>query len=1812
MSGPPMPYPLPIACPPKTNYLDPPLQYCKIANGDCGKNLRCEEVTIGRITFSDCVCDPGKYRTTLWTCEALKIRRNLSFRKKVSSVGLFVYDPVVYSRPSLVDGVLLGALMLHIKKNDPQWMAIDLEDEYEIEYVDIYNRQCANGCYTRVKSLKVGVNKTLEQATEQKLGKYDLCGFLPELSNYRAGKPLRITCTPKPVLGRFVIIQPSNEMPLGLNEVEVYEKFKRQPVKYVGCFEVFNSAAPASNSKEECQDDCEKHDPDNVVFAIKNGKCYCGGNADLFVATNEADGCEDNFAVYSDKKNTVSTIMGCFEDAKLEEKTDSNITVQKDLAYKSCFLYCKGQYSKEFAIKVDKCICGDLFVASEQVAIGECSVTCKDQNDKSCGAANRYSVYNLFGTYDFLERPQNNFCMNLPGSAGCQPGQCSPGCQKNNGGCGNKAQCVETIVENGRIISECKVPDGFKVKKRTDVMYLGCYWSVVIEKSTPVKSYVQCKKFCLAVRNIFMIGLQRGEACHCLSGAKYPVSSSHCDMKCSNGYDSCGGLEVFSVYQIKERSDFNKSLVGIDESDLTMDNSIPLSDPAMTIQKCMLTCLEKKSYYAKMKNESGNEPLCYCSKTSDTIKCLSSYESLSKCSVDANCLTARTDCFTNTATCNPLNCEMTMVLGKEYSECVCPKYHYKEHFSNCYPLPKTVNLAFGRKIIEPAVNASVFSNSSLNELELKQSSWDYAVDGNIVDWEVVSLLYIESSVIFFAGWMAVDLEDEYQIETVVIYPRKCDHQCKSAIVVHLNSSNSKSVECGRYPVNVKNCHQNDSINIYCSNTEHQTKYVIILKQVDVVENDEKLVSVFTFNEVEVYGAARKSNPYVYIGCFEQFDFFNSSETKNNYEDCYNFCEGLNIENYIFAIFNKSCYCGKDADVQIDKMETCDEHTVFSKHLNKPSYLGCFNDDVIEPRALSRKEVDTNSPFRSCLLYCNAYQFEEFAIKENNLCVCGDKLFSKFEQVESNLCGKCQDDDSKTCGSNTKFSLYKIYKALFPRCSARSSVNFANRWALRSALNFVNDGEFVREKGRNLFNYRNNPVNYHFCKNEKEIKENCQADCMVEQGDCGVSASCVVNKWAGEDVSECRYEYRVGLNKDGNIQTKPAKPETYALIDAGSVVPDDAKVYKNVNSLTIELCMKICAENALPLAYLTGADECQCSSREKESCGDPKNYGDNCNIKCRGNVAQKCGGKNCTAKFSDCQDLGGHCGELMKCNEIKLGEKVYSECVCPPGKYRTSQWKCADLPSKNVAFRKRVDTIPKLESDQAQHLVDGHLIRNPSTPVLQSPDNILITIHLDDLYKVQYVVVYHRPNFNNIGNQTNTIELDDILLADSLRIPCDTYEVGRSTCAEQPVYVDCKHPGFKSMFVFIFPQVTQKVNYLALDEIEVFADDSWREFYYVGCFGSFFSENALQSRNITFNECTIFCEGLQNPIFIIGLKNGGECHCGLSASEASESVNCNVMCSDGSPCGGPNHYIVFSADMPKPSYVGCYSEAIKQKSKMIQVDQAVSYTSCLVHCKTQNSIEFAIMRGTECLCGNLMDASLQVATSQCNQACIDDATMSCGGTKEYSLYKMSSRFEASSERHFCLDTSAGSPDCKPGRCDPGWTGPLCNKRDCSLNNGACPKDLICSKVFVGPEITSECIKTLNYTEISENETTLAISVTSNQSHWIALIIAGSFFALLLMSIGSTVAYVKMKHPEMYEKKVQQVKDFKAKVGNKLSKPADTSMKEAEPKKPKKEKVAKASAAAVKPAPTEAIKPTPAAAIKPAPAKPADEESDDEDD
>ncbi|ESN95050.1 hypothetical protein HELRODRAFT_193727 [Helobdella robusta] len=1864
------------------------LRDCSQNNGQCGSHLKCEVVTVNDRTYSECVCTSDKYRTKLWTCDTLAAKRNLALRKGVTSSR--VLSPKEgkgnFRREDMVDGQVLGSKMIHLdsRGDSIEWIAVDLAFVYEIDYVVAFNRQCVptiDDCATRIEGLKVGLNDTLELANEKLLGNYSLCGVLPPMKRYLAGVPLKISCT-SPVFGRFVIIQPrAGVRGFTLVELEVYEKAKRQPVDKIGCFEVFESSLNVSvSSVQSCQDECENYGLDNLIFAMKRGICYCGSKADMMIEVVSIE-CDKHFVVYSGRKVFVEALMGCFVSGMLDDKTPTKMILSNDSAYTSCSLFCKRLNAVEFAISIMFCLCGDLYDKYAMVRPQECNVKCLDRKKKLCGADKRYSLYRIFDRYDFLERPRHNFCFNSDVSLGSNcstvPGACFPGwkgvlcdirdCKVDNGKCGNNAFCLESFVD-GKKESKCHYPDGFKLtasgnllgiylNKASGVMYLGCYWAVVAERSTAVESYADCKIFCSQTPQIIMIGLHRGEECHCLSSARYPVSSLHCNLRCSDGISSCGGSQFFSVFQIKHQLDFSNLLLTISAYDLR-SRCIILKHKSMTSDKCVKVCLELKKSIALLK--ASNLCVCTTPHLTDPLNCLSDVDFVSNCTHacpgdehqkcwSENCqmkLSTRTnfemqtsfsalmhcsdgvkfstsdckkgckpgwrgelcnerDCLKNFGDCGALICQMTRAGGKEYSECVCKKFYYRTKNFVCKPLPKTYNLALRRKVTMSSFGLLNSENSSLIKSEFQATQhWKYAVDGSLVELEVVRLFSLNSS---HAGWLAVDLLEEYAIARVVVYPRKCDHRCKSSLpqllllrfsvqkifslflknemniriillirlidnldleldhhllitpgsfVVVLNSRlddsvrspRSNSVLCGEHSADSKGvCQPLEPITIVCNDASYTARFVIIEKIANVAAAA-KGEDVLAVTEVEVHGAVQKPNHPVYIGCFEKFTSFNVSEASRT-EDCHKFCKSLDRENTIFAIKKgTTCHCGTDADVKVDLMH-CDEHfQTFSTYLNKASFLGCFHGHQLEALGTLMYEGDVKSPFKSCQFYCRSYHFKEFALKRS-VCLCGDRMFDASKQIPTSSCAiMCKDDSSKTCGSSTTFSLYK---------------------------------------SRSRFSHRTDPTHHHFCMNEGDLSKDCQPgnctagwtgelcdvrDCSVKNGDCVENSSCVVNTRAGREISECRYPVRHGLNKLGKIQkmeesagnaskyigcyasvvhssvtavyriegcrifceddddsyliglnngrmcfcveraayavssklcdmpcgqkdeicgaakyysiyqkvlqamkkcsivnwpqtfihfnkhfaVKPAEVTTFALLDAGSLVPESAKVFQQLHSLTIEMCMAICAENNFPLAYLTAGDECRCATRDAEKCGHPKSYQQSCNSPCRGNADQKCGGENCAAKFLACQVQNGGCGGRLTCNVATIKGDEYSECVCPDGQYRTATWDCQNLPPKNLAFRKRIHSSPEFEVGQSMYLVDGHIIKNSLFPDLQSLEEIIITLYLE-----------------NVSSTSYKVDLDNVLDSSSPGMLCNTYSLKATTCAGSAIRVNCLHPELRAKYIFIRPTGESK-HYVAIDEIEAYGGDEVRPFHYVGCFGSFKIAETLDSRLLSFNKCHRFCEHFQRPLLMMALKNGEKCHCGTSPDDQAESSYCAVKCpGDEHVCGGRLHFAVFSPELPEESFVGCYKETIRTAElQTVFVVQEFAFASCSVHCRTQNSIEFAIMKSTQCLCGDLMNATEQVPTAECNENCVDDATSSCGGSQRFALYKTFSRYEAKRERNFCLDRVAKRPECGGGMCVPGWSGPLCNVRDCSVKNGACEGNSSCVEVIVGAEVVTE--------------------------------------------------------------------------------------------------------------------------------------------
>ena len=115
---------------------------------------------------------------------------------------------------------------------------------------------------------------------------------------------------------------------------------------------------------------------------LKNGgECYCKPQPDALIDSsncnlkckNDSQACGgfNQYSVYSSlhRLNSIEfqtfinnvfisvnqpkeNLVGCFNGMELENKENQNITVDTDSPFSSCLLFCRKQFSREFAIKV--------------------------------------------------------------------------------------------------------------------------------------------------------------------------------------------------------------------------------------------------------------------------------------------------------------------------------------------------------------------------------------------------------------------------------------------------------------------------------------------------------------------------------------------------------------------------------------------------------------------------------------------------------------------------------------------------------------------------------------------------------------------------------------------------------------------------------------------------------------------------------------------------------------------------------------------------------------------------------------------------------------------------------------------------------------------------------------------------------------------------------------------------------------------------------------------------------------------------------------------------------------------------------------------------------------------------------------------------------------------------------------------------------------------------------------------------------------------------------------------------------------------
>ena len=89
--------------------------------------------------------------------------------------------------------------------------------------------------------------------------------------------------------------------------------------------------------------------------------------------------------------------------------------------------------------------------------------------------------------------------------------------------------------------------------------------------------------------------------------------------------------------------------------------------------------------------------------------------------------------------------------------------------------------------------------------------------------------------------------------------------------------------------------------------------------------------------------------------------------------------------------------------------------------DEPAYLGCFRDNI--PRDLQVYIPTRPATIGACVDTCKSQGFSIGALRNSDLCFCGNS-YSKSNQVEEKACDMpCYDNSYEVCGGFMTFSQY---------------------------------------------------------------------------------------------------------------------------------------------------------------------------------------------------------------------------------------------------------------------------------------------------------------------------------------------------------------------------------------------------------------------------------------------------------------------------------------------------------------------------------------------------------------------------------------------------------------------------------------------------------------------------------------------------------------------------------------------------------------------------------------------------------------------
>ncbi|ESN97748.1 hypothetical protein HELRODRAFT_177810 [Helobdella robusta] len=291
---------------------------------------------------------------------------------------------------------------------------------------------------------------------------------------------------------------------------------------------------------------------------------------------------------------------------------------------------------------------------------------------------------------------------------------------------------------------------------------------------------------------------------------------------------------------------------------------------------------------------------------------------------------------------------------------------------------------------------------------------------------------------------------------------------------------------------------------------------------------------------------------------------------------------------------------------------------------------------------------------------------------------------------------------------------------------------------------------------------------------------------------------------------------------------------------------------------------------------------------------------------------------------------------------------------------------------------------------------------------------------------------------------------------------------------------------------------------------------------------------------------------------------GVCVCADEINRRVELKKCSVSCSDGTLCGGPDHFSVYAKPSKGFSLIGCFKFVSEETlvRRDAPSDNVEFFSSkCHEQCLDGNYF-FLITSWTdedpECFCASSLKVNGQLEPGQCEMkkrevylVREDQQILQINSNGKDILHALF--FDSVNMRldytdnfktaHYCLNdkNERFSKECKQWKCTPGWTGNLCDIRDCNVQNGMCHKDTKCLTDTIGERSVSYCgcdsdLELTNKTLCLESR--LVAEVAGVGSTVMIIVIVGSAVGGILLGSGTAFTIWKVRKSVMEKEEEEE--------------------------------------------------------------------------